>query len=455
MLLTLLAALEIVSFFITLTLAGYILSRSRFHPLGLATALGLISYALIMMDLYLADQFGDAAVGRILWVAYPLPVALWLRIVFYFREGENLALDRAWWTLVLPITVMFILGGWVGEDVINFRERQAGSLFWLFVAYNIVITAIAAAFTQQIYQATSPQDSMRKPFNMLRVAGAGYLMAMLGLIILPFDIVFPLLVFDVVVMAGVGIIYDALAEGQTVRRDLIATFIKAVFVALVLITPWVLTVDWTLTIGIALFITLGAAALGVTLLDELERLLDKWIYQANSENLARRDALRTLLVNSARQVDNPSPITTLDHDEFVRLTRRALSHMPNLPRLAASPLTNMHLISQRVESDANTLQRANELRQLLAECIENLRPYPDVTHGTTDDWRFYNALYYPYVAGISPYKRDVFTSELDQQMADVVEWFRQAVPPRTLYNWQNRGAELIADILLEQEQQLN
>jgi hypothetical protein len=32
---------------------------------------------------------------------------------------------------------------------------------------------------------------------------------------------------------------------------------------------------------------------------------------------------------------------------------------------------------------------------------------------------------------------------------EALEWFRQEVPERTLYNWQNKAAELIAQSLRE------
>jgi hypothetical protein len=108
-----------------------------------------------------------------------------------------------------------------------------------------------------------------------------------------------------------------------------------------------------------------------------------------------------------------------------------------------------------VDGNANALQRASELRRLLAECIDALRPPDRGTFGTTDEWRFFNALYYPYVVGISPYKRSLIYETFDESTTAVIRWFQVSVPPRTLYNWQNRGAELIADILLEQERQGN
>ena len=157
------------------------------------------------------------------------------------------------------------------------------------------------------------------------------------------------------------------------------------------------------------------------------------------------------MLNEARRPEASPAIANLDRADFVRLTRRALSHMQNLPRLAASPLTDMQIVAKRLNHEANSIHRAHELRQVLAECIETLRPQSPEKFGTTDEWRFFNALYYPYVVGVSPYKNS--EGEVDGSTATMLKWFQVNVPPRTLYNWQNRGAEMIAELLLERENQ--
>ncbi len=43
---------------------------------------------------------------------------------------------------------------------------------------------------------------------------------------------------------------------------------------------------------------------------------------------------------------------------------------------------------------------------------------------------------------------------LPGEIAEAVTWFRTMVPQRTMHNWQNQGAALIADILLERERSL-
>ena len=75
--------------------------------------------------------------------------------------------------------------------------------------------------------------------------------------------------------------------------------------------------------------------------------------------------------------------------------------------------------------------------------------------GTTDAWRHYNALYFPYVKGIRPYRRRVDTEHLDTPSRQALDWFRTEVPLRTLYNWQTAAARLIARDLRERSLSVN
>ena len=72
---TLLAITQITTYFILLMLAGYLLNRSAYHPLGVATAGALIAFAVIQADQFLGVTFEGRATGlaQILWAAYPLP----------------------------------------------------------------------------------------------------------------------------------------------------------------------------------------------------------------------------------------------------------------------------------------------------------------------------------------------------------------------------------------------
>ncbi|NIW45128.1 MAG: hypothetical protein GWN30_10315, partial [Gammaproteobacteria bacterium] len=89
------------------------------------------------------------------------------------------------------------------------------------------------------------------------------------------------------------------------------------------------------------------------------------------------------------------------------------------------------------------------LRILLAESIDRLKPDSDAEFGTTDAWRYYNALYFPYVAGLRPYSRRADHDRSDPVIRAALDWFQVQVPERTLYNWQTEGAQLIAQDLRE------
>jgi hypothetical protein len=455
----LLALIQVASFFISLTLAGYLLSRSHFHPLAITQSGMLAAYALMQADQFLAAQFPGQVgeVSRFLWFAYPLPAAFLLRMAIVLKPGRelDLGLDRAWWTLMLPVTVVFILAGWFGDELVDFANHAPGPLYWVFGLYNLIPSAAALWLFRRNYQAIHPQDRMRGVYYYLQIAGLGYLLAMLILLsgVVPPAWVFALILSDMIISGLAATAYEAVSEGQRIERDLSFTFIKTGFITLLVVMPWAVALMasevQTLPLAIALFFSQGVMALGVPLYSEAERALQWAFFQPLP---AEREALQTLLVNAARQDMNPSPLQAMTEDEVVRLTRRALSHMPNLPRLAASPLTEMQAVAGRLSPQASTLDKAQQLRLLLRECIETLRPRDGAPFGTSDEWRFYNALYYPYVEGISPYK--AFGLHLsDPELKVIAQWFQHSVPPRTLHNWQNRGAEMIAQILLEREQQ--
>lgn len=168
------------------------------------------------------------------------------------------------------------------------------------------------------------------------------------------------------------------------------------------------------------------------------------IWRARAELRAGSDAIP--------RIDTSLQINKLSNDEFVRLTRRALSELNNMPRLATSPLTQLPLVHLRLAEQgvpADTLARADMLKQLLIESVEQLRPDWETEFAKSEGWRHFNALYFPYVVGIRPYRRYVDPSHLAPAAQKALEWFRAEVPARTLYNWQNAAAKLVAQHLRE------
>ncbi|GIV97236.1 MAG: hypothetical protein KatS3mg057_1893 [Herpetosiphonaceae bacterium] len=152
-------------------------------------------------------------------------------------------------------------------------------------------------------------------------------------------------------------------------------------------------------------------------------------------------------------------LATIDEAEFTRLTRRALSHYGDLTRLASNPLTALPMLVKRLEqrgAPQDPIERAAELKALLAESIERLKPRGKGDFGTSDEWRYYNALYFPYIVGLRPYSRRASHQHIDDPAAKAaLEWFQSAVPERTLYNWQTAATNLIAhDLRCQLEESL-
>jgi hypothetical protein len=90
------------------------------------------------------------------------------------------------------------------------------------------------------------------------------------------------------------------------------------------------------------------------------------------------------------------------------------------------------------------LERANELKAVLADGIGRLKPRDAGDFGTTEQWRYYNSLYFPYVVGVRAYAQNATASGLDPTARQAWQWLVTEVPQRSLHNWQNAAARLIA-----------
>jgi hypothetical protein len=188
-----------------------------------------------------------------------------------------------------------------------------------------------------------------------------------------------------------------------------------------------------------------------TFSDTIQILFDRLLLSRLPALQVERAELRGVAAALPR-VDDSLDVVAMDDAEFARLTRRALSHMGNLSRLASNPLTRMVVVESRLAErgqQGNTLERAAELKVLLTESINRLKPHDKGDYGVSDEWRYFNAVYFPYVLGIKPYSRRMMFDEFEANTKDVIEWFRVQVPERTLHNWQNAASRLIAQDLRE------
>lgn len=139
----------------------------------------------------------------------------------------------------------------------------------------------------------------------------------------------------------------------------------------------------------------------------------------NDERQTLRQTADALPLLSTLETDS------VDKEQFTRLTRRALSHLGDLPKLAANPLVNLPHIAR-----ANPLDRAHALKSALIQSIHKLKPQSDAKFGTTVEWRYYNAVYFPYVLGLNPYTRRADYDSLDETARAALDWFNPPSPNR-------------------------
>lgn len=254
--------------------------------------------------------------------------------------------------------------------------------------------------------------------------------------------------FDVALLGVAVAIGDAFDEGHALRKDMLRSFAGTAVVAVLfggqlLIALAVSGVHTTLTV--LLFTSLGVAIAINVLADPLAGLLDRLAFSRSPDLLADRAALRD--TEAALPLRSTSPLDGMDEPTFVRVTRRALGHYGDLSKLVASPLTALPAIDERLArrgAPDQPLERANELRALLAERIAALKPRDGNDFGTTEQWRHYNALYFPYVVGVRAYAQSATAAGLDPVARQAWQWLVTEVPQRSLHNWQNAAARVIA-----------
>ncbi len=249
---------------------------------------------------------------------------------------------------------------------------------------------------------------------------------------------------------------DAHDEGETLSRDFFrslgaSTFAAILFGGQVILAMAIANLGGAIML-LLLMAVISSAIIIQTLSDPIQTFLDRILLLGRPGLQKERADLRDV-ASVLPRVDETLEIFDLPDSEFTRLTRRAISHIGDLKRLASSPLTHLPIISERLllhDRHDSTIERAVELTELLSESIERLKPRHNGNYGISEGWRYYNVLYYPYVRGIKLSNHRLIQSDDHEDLKDVLEWFRVEVPERTLHNWQNAAAEIIAKDLREQ-----
>jgi hypothetical protein len=433
--------LNLIPFTLSTWLGLFLLGRGT-HPRLRLTGLGLLFYAAAL----------EINIPSLSLALRLLPPVLWVGAILHLDQrmidGHPL-LFALWKWLLLPVT--FLLAGFF-----LFEPALAARLPFLWISLLIGLTPLL--WTLGLVRDYRAFLQPRQVTGILVTATLFFALGEAFLFFpskwLPPQLALPAIGIDLLFLGFCIAWFDAFDEGETLLPGMLRSL--ALTLILVLIfggqVGFVIAIQTGFTPGMRILLTTTvlASVLIAVFGSALEARLDELAF---SHIQPVREARARLVTESAvlSRKDPQIDLSALNEEERSRLTRRALSHFGNLTRLASSPLTQLPAIERRLKGRGvsdTTLERAAELKSLLTEAILKLKPQNGKEFDTTDEWRFYNALFFPYVKGLRPYSRSQEKS-LAAFEKEAVDWFQAFVPERTLHNWQNAGAKLIANDLWE------
>jgi hypothetical protein len=446
--------LIIFTFGFTVWLGLYLIARDpnkgrlRYTGLGLAAyALGL---ALDSLTPYAPIPALEETLSHLRWPLLFVPALCWFAAaVDLLPEDLPIRARLTNWTAYgLPLVIVLL---YLASFGVVFLDRS--SLHWLLAVVIGLLLLIALGFTWRVFRTAS-----RKRLVGILLTIALFFTLSMGLFLIPLDI-FPAdwvllaVELDIFALALCIAALDAFDEGEALLPDMLRSFAVSGFNALIFggLVILALLPGINFSLLALLYASLFVAIAAQVFADTIQASVDRLVFARLPRLRQNRADLRAAA--SALPRLNETLLSNLDEVEFSRLTRRALSHISDFNHLAASPLTRLPIIDARLAKRGaadNTLERAAELKSLLVESITRLKPRGKEDFGTSDEWRYYNVLYFPYVVGLKPYSRDGYYHDLDPGTEAVMEWLRTAVPERTLHNWQNAAARLVAQDLREQ-----
>jgi hypothetical protein len=436
------AALSAVVFSLSWWLGLYLLARDPRKPVLVLAAAGLTSFACVVALDAVRVTSGVTALSSVEIYLVAVPGIAWFAVLLELCRPSDRWRSRAGEiTLVAGVGAVTLFGAVMAGNV------DGPVRFGHWVMFAAISVSTLGAMIVAVLQ--------RAPGRIMGFVVIGTLFFALAnaIVVIPLGLVPSWIAlastgFDVGVLGLAVAMWDAFDEGQALRADMLRSFVATAVVALLFggqLLIGLAVSDQHTALTVLLFTSLGIAIAINVLADPLAGLLDRVTFSRSPGLRADRAALRDAEAALPRR--SASPLDDVDDETFVRLTRRALGHYGDLSKLVASPLTALPIIDERLAArgapDA-PLERANELKALLADRIARLKPRDGGDFGTTEQWRHYNSLYFPYVVGVRAYAQNATAAGLDPVARQAWQWFVTEVPQRSLHNWQNAAARLIA-----------
>jgi hypothetical protein len=420
---------------------GLFLLRRGAHPRLRFAAYGLLLYAAALIT-----NIPNLALALRL-----LPPILWVGAVMHLDQrviDRHPTLLAFWRWALIPVTIL--LGGFF---LLNPSASQAFPFNWISLFLGLTPLFWTIFLLHDFIVFLRPRQATGVLFTATIFFALGE-----GFLLLPFDtrvqqIVLPAIGFDILLLGFCIAWFDALDEGEAFLPEMLRSFVQTFIVTLIFAGQigFVIAIQTglTTTMQLLLISTVLASVVFSVFGDALQSRLDDFAFaRVPSVREAKRQMETEAGIWSRK--DAGINLKEMNDEERSRFTRRALSHFGDLPRLASNPLTQLPVIEQRLRTrniPDTTLARAAELKAVLTEAIAKLKPHGEKLFDATDEWRLYNSVYFPYVAGLRPYSRNEKATAPHEQEAS--RWFQAFVPERTLHNWQNTAAKLIANDLWE------
>lgn len=441
------AALSAVVFTLSWWLGLYLLARDPRKPVLVLAAIGLCGFAsVVALDaVRLVAHSGLLSRVEIFLVA--VPGVAWFAVLLELARPCDHWSSRARELLLVGGVAAAVL---VGAAMAGSVDGPLRTGHWLMFA--VISLSTLGAMAKALIRPAQPV-----PVAGLVVVATLFFALSNAILIIPLGLLPSWLALastgcDVLALGVAVALWDAFDEGQALRADMLRSFAGSVVVALlfggqalvgIAVTRQETVAQTALTV--LLFTSVAIAIVVQVLADPWAGALDWMAFWRSPALRADRATLRR--TESALPLRSGHPLDGVDDDSFARLTRRALGHYGDLSKLVASPLTTLPVIDERLSARGapdQPLERAIELKALLADRIAQLKPRDGGDFGTTEQWRYYNALYFPYVVGVRAYAQNATAAGLDPTARQAWQWLVTEVPQRSLYNWQNAAARLIA-----------